>query len=706
MGKGTWSSVLLLLASVACSGSEEDTDSSGPVLVIDPLSLDFAIVGVGQRGERAVTVSNTGGCCIEVLSASIDQGDPDVWSAARDFDSLDTQASAEITVEFRPDAEELFTGTLQIRTDLEDTVTIELSGTGGQSTEDLDGDGFAPAQGDCDDSDPYRNPAMSEVCNGVDDNCDGVLPADEEDADYDGFRGCEGDCNDLEANVYPSAREICDGFDNDCDGTPTEDADLDGDGVTLCESDCDDNQPLAFPGNPEVCGDGINNDCANGTDVVDVDGDGHNLCSTTSDCDDGDMYSHPVIVATDGDAYGTGTPSDPFGSIGAALLGATAGCPTVYVEAGTYAEDVVYSAGDLTLTSMTTDPADVVLTPATERQLTMDGGTLRIENVTFEGGASTADGGAVHLTNGTLTLAGVRLGGNNAAGHGGAVYVGSGALTLETCVFEGNTATGDGGAAYVTGGSLTDVLGGIYAGNTAASGGAIAAVAGTLVLDDAEISGNHALASGGGLVLGGPGTYTVERSRFWTNDAVVDGGAMALVDATDAGGIGVRNNFVQDNIATGTGGGFAISGSAAVSLQVVNNTLTANSGAPTGGIDVSATSGPGLVVVANIVHDSVGDGIFAAPASGATVQFNTAYQSTGGANFTGALVVDVDDNKSRNPEFNGYAPGGYPMDDDLTLNTAIPSPEIDDGPPLPQFNDLDYTVNDRGATGGPGAAVP
>jgi hypothetical protein len=40
------------------------------------------------------------------------------------------------------------------------------------------------------------------------------------DDDGDGFSECAGDCNDGNAAVHPGATEICDGLDNDCDGTP------------------------------------------------------------------------------------------------------------------------------------------------------------------------------------------------------------------------------------------------------------------------------------------------------------------------------------------------------------------------------------------------------------------------------------------------------------------------------------------------------
>jgi len=53
--------------------------------------------------------------------------------------------------------------------------------------EDRDGDGYATWQGDCDDDDPARNPGEIEVCDGVDNNCNGVVPPDETDDDGDGF---------------------------------------------------------------------------------------------------------------------------------------------------------------------------------------------------------------------------------------------------------------------------------------------------------------------------------------------------------------------------------------------------------------------------------------------------------------------------------------------------------------------------------------
>ena len=198
---------------------------------------------------------------------------------------------------------------------------------------DSDDDGAAICE-DCDDERATRAPGLDEVCDSQDNNCDGEV--DEGltlDLDGDGYStpsscaGSRDDCNDSSEAVHPDADEICDRLDNDCNGAVDEglSTDADGDGHYTSGScaepndDCDDDEPAAYPGAIEVC-DELDNDCDGDTDEglssrtwwPDGDGDGFGdedaalddlvercaaelpgYAPTAGDCDDGDRAIHP-----------------------------------------------------------------------------------------------------------------------------------------------------------------------------------------------------------------------------------------------------------------------------------------------------------------------------------------------------------------------------------------------------------------------------
>lgn len=127
------------------------------------------------------------------------------------------------------------------------------------------------------------------------------------DDDSDGYTIIN-DCNDHNASVNPGMAELCDGVDNNCDGNIDEGfTDSDNDGYTVCVGDCNDNNPTINPGALEIPYDGIDQDCS-GTDLTDLDGDGYDSTAAGgNDCDDNNEFINPATywyADSDHDGYG------------------------------------------------------------------------------------------------------------------------------------------------------------------------------------------------------------------------------------------------------------------------------------------------------------------------------------------------------------------------------------------------------------------
>ncbi|MEZ4926973.1 MAG: MopE-related protein [Saprospiraceae bacterium] len=271
---------------------------------------------------------------------------------------------------------------------------------------DDDGDGYYSYE-DCDDHNPAIHPGAPDICDGLDNDCDGLIDKGYDmvtyylDADGDGFGDpdisldtCFSyqpmnfvdnalDCDDNNPEVHPGATEICDNLDNDCDGMIDDSLtmytyyrDNDGDGfgtdgnpiVTCIDQvpggfstnalDCDDDNPEIYPGAMEIC-DNLDNDCDGMIDdsltvygfYLDADGDGfgtsdsvlfvclnqvpNGFAEVDGDCDDNNPDVYPdapeicddldnncdgsvdeglplYIYYTDGDGDGYGNPDLPI----------------------------------------------------------------------------------------------------------------------------------------------------------------------------------------------------------------------------------------------------------------------------------------------------------------------------------------------------------------------------------------------------------
>lgn len=196
--------------------------------------------------------------------------------------------------------------------------------------------GYVTNNSDCNDANAIIKPGAAELCNLVDDNCNGqvneglVFANYYIDTDQDGFgagtptSSCTPifgnfvtnnlDCNNNNANIRPNASEICNSIDDNCN-TLIDDGitfvnyyiDTDGDGygagtaINSCSSpgagyvtnntDCNNTNAAIRPGATEICN-AIDDNCNNLIDdgltfvnyYIDTDSDGFGAGSATSSC--------------------------------------------------------------------------------------------------------------------------------------------------------------------------------------------------------------------------------------------------------------------------------------------------------------------------------------------------------------------------------------------------------------------------------------
>jgi hypothetical protein len=555
---------------------------------------------------------------------------------------------------------------------------------------DADGDGFeTPA--DCDDGNNAINPDALEVCDGLDDNCDGVVDTDAADrlpwyadADGDGYGAAgdstlacdapagtaadDADCDDADPSANPAATESCDGVDDDCDGDIDEDVllawyrDFDGDGYgdpatatdactrpsgyVAAGGDCDDENASLHPGATETCdGRDFDEDCDGAADdaddeaagktlwYADADGDGHGDAAVTrmacdqpaayagnaDDCDDtaGTLFPGGVEQC-DGHA----NDCDTEGSWNAAAERGIAS----WIDAGGAWSVVTGTVGSGTRSSPTTwaapEDGELRLCDGTWYLLaTVDGHTVRL---TGQNGAATTTldagdtGRVVSVSAGGLTVDGLTLTGGSTSGSGAGLDCDTSDLVVSDTVVRSNTSTGYGGGIALEACPAAEIRDTELDGNIGSvAGGLYAHDSDGLVLDGLDVHDNYGGRAGGGLYLS-YADFTFTSSTVSGNATDPSYSAGGLMDYYSNGTI---DSVVFEGNSSSYGGG----------LEVTNSTVSMSDS------DVSANIGGAIYGFVSSTL-TVSDTDFAD--NTATYQGNIYLDNLVSSTFTGCTFTD------------------------------------------------------------------
>ena len=420
---------------------------------------------------------------------------------------------------------------------------------------DQDQDGYFQ-EDDCNDLDASVSPGSVEVCNGYDDNCDGLIDTDDPNLDAsslkdvyldsdgdgfgdnankesfclipDGFVENNEDCDDTNAAVFPTAIEICNGFDDNCDQVIDTDAvdadawyldsDLDGYGAvsTLLMScvhptgyvadntDCDDANDLIFPNNDEVCN-GYDDNCDELVDELD-----------------------PNVDLSTGAYYYLDADNDGFGDSEEYVLACQ--LPTGYTDNSLDCDD-----GDGSINPDSVEVCDGVdndcNTLTSEQQMVsqLDGvGTVTDVSVNFSPPAvyELPDQHSLLFCSGdydvSLTVNGVA----------DVIGVGTDVLLSSS---SGSIIASSAADLYIDNLTLAD------------SQGAIEILSSNVLIEDSHFNNNW----GNGAIVSTDGQLTISNVTFDSNSSTGNGGAISAENSI----VEVQNSSFVDNVATANGGG-------------------------------------------------------------------------------------------------------------------------------------------------------
>ena len=621
--------------------------------------------------------------------------------------------------------------------------------------------GYATTGTDCDDTDSTVNPAASEKCDLIDNDCDGTTDEDSAidvvtwyyDSDADGYGdptitdidcsqpsgyvASNADCDDTDDTVYSGATELCDGQDNDCNGSiPTNETDDDTDTYVECTvdsggwdgsasitdgGDCDDTDKAQYPGADEYCN-GEDDDCDGSVDedgdvvdgdsfYADTDSDGlgdytsvYTACSQPSgyvsnayDCDDTNGSEPVVVSASTGSPSGSGTLSDPYDSIQDGIDDASS-CVIVYK--GTYREAIDLDGKSLYLWGV--DGAEFT--------------TIDANGSPCDGTDPTGCEPAVTIASSTGATSTIR----DFTITGGTGYT-SKSTSSTTCADSSSSHDGTntctvnyyyyyGGGIYVDGDdpTLQDV---IIESNTLPE--TEQAVAGDFVQNWLYSYGGGIAVINGTVFLDGVSifsNYGDQGGGIW----VGTGGSLDMfytmvmensagdgggANVSDSGSLSATNSIFGCNEAATDGGGIYMEDTG-TNVTVINAVLYQDKSAAgsTHGAGVYGDSYASVTMMNSIIYTAMGS--YAATGTGTgTFSYNDVYNSSTSSYTFGGSWSKGTGGITLVPSFTKVTCDGNPDNDDFTLKST--SSCIDAGNPSSSYYDTDGTACDMGAYGGP-----